>query len=395
MHSSLGSQRVSVRIELTDEQKLIHRTVRDFAAAELKPHAAARDREGKFPLDLVPKLASLGLLGLTVPQEYGGAGLDTVSAMLAIEAVAWGDASIALTVASHNSLCTGHILLFGNPEQKRRYLPRLAQGQALGGWCLTEPVAGSDAAAIETRAVRRGNGWVLNGAKTFVTQGSVAGVYVVLAVTNRGAGRHGISTFVVDRNVPGLRIGKKEDKLGLRASDTAEVVFDDCQVPDEMLIGAEGEGFRQAMRVLERGRMGIGAMAGGFGRCPPGDSYPQASQRRAFGKTLAEHPAIQFMIADMAMELDAAWLLGLRAAQLADLGQPFRREASMAKLYASEAAARATNKAVQIHGGYGFIKDYPVERYYRDVKLTEIGEGTSEIQRIIITKSLLEGQIRD
>ena len=337
----------------------------------------------------------MGLLGLTVPQEYGGAGLDTVSAMLAIEAVAWGDASIALTVASHNSLCTGHILLFGNPEQKRRYLPRLAQGQALGGWCLTEPVAGSDAAAIETRAVRRGNGWVLNGAKTFVTQGSVAGVYVVLAVTNRGAGRHGISTFVVDRNVPGLRTGKKEDKLGLRASDTAEVVFDDCQVPEEMLIGAEGEGFRQAMRVLERGRMGIGAMAVGLGRAALDDSIAYASQRRAFGKTLAEHQAIQFMIADMAMELDAAWLLVLRAAQLADLRQPFRREASMAKLYASEAAARATSKAVQIHGGYGFIKDYPVERYYRDVKLTEIGEGTSEIQRIIIAKSLLEGERRD
>ena len=384
-----------MRIELTDEQKLIHRSVRDFAAAELKPHAAARDREGKFPLDLVPKLASLGLLGLTVPQEYGGAGLDTVSAMLAIEAVAWGDASIALTVASHNSLCTGHILLFGNPEQKRRYLPRLAQGQALGGWCLTEPVAGSDAAAIETRAVRRGNGWVLNGAKTFVTQGSVAGVYVVLAVTDRGAGRHGISTFVVDRNVPGLRTGKKEDKLGLRASDTAEVVFDDCQVPEEMLIGAEGEGFRQAMRVLERGRMGIGAMAVGLGRAALDDSIAYASQRRAFGKTLAEHQAIQFMIADIAMELDAAWLLVLRAAQLADLRQPFRREASMAKLYASEAAARATSKAVQIHGGYGFIKDYPVERYYRDVKLTEIGEGTSEIQRIIIAKSLLEGERRD
>ena len=384
-----------MRIELAEDQRILHRTVRDFAAAELKPHAAARDREGKFPLDLVPKLASLGLLGLTVPQEYGGAGLETVSAMLAIEAVAWGDASIALTVASHNSLCTGHILLFGNPEQKRRYLPRLAQGQALGGWCLTEPVAGSDAAAIETRAVRRGNAWVLNGAKTFVTQGSVAGVYVVLAVTDRGAGRHGISTFVVDRNAPGLRIGKKEDKLGLRASDTAEVVFDDCQVPEEMLIGAEGEGFRQAMRVLERGRMGIGAMAVGLGRAALDDSIAYASQRRAFGKTLAEHQAIQFMITDMAMELDAAWLLVLRAAQLADLGQPFRREASMAKLYASEAAARATNKAVQIHGGYGFIKDYPVERYYRDVKLTEIGEGTSEIQRIIIAKSLLEGQIRD
>lgn len=384
-----------MRIELTDTQKSIHRSVRDFAAAELKPSAAARDREGKFPLDLVPKLSSLGLLGLTVPQESGGAGLDMVSAMLAIEAVAWGDASIALTVASHNSLCTGHILLFGNPEQKRRYLPRLAQGQALGGWCLTEPVAGSDAAAIETRAVRRGNGWVLNGAKTFVTQGSVAGVYVVLAVTDRAIPRRGISAFIVERTTPGLRIGKKEDKLGLRASDTAEVVFEDCQVPAEMLIGAEGEGFRQAMRVLERGRIGIGAMAVGIGRAALDDSIAYAMQRKAFAKTLAEHQAIQFMIADMAMELDAAWLLVLRAAQLADLGQPFRREASMAKLYASEAAARATSKAVQIHGGYGFIKDYPVERYYRDVKLTEIGEGTSEIQRIIIAKSLLEEERRD
>jgi alkylation response protein AidB-like acyl-CoA dehydrogenase len=384
-----------VRIELTDEQKLIHRTVREFAAAELKPHAARWDREGKFPLEIVPKLASLGLLGLTVPQEFGGAGLDMVSAMLAIEAVAWGDASIALAVASHNSLCVGHILHFGNHEQRRSYLPRLAQGKALGGWCLTEPVAGSDAAAIETRAVRKGTGWVLNGAKTFVTQGSVAGVYVVHAVTDRAAGRHGISTFIVDRNAPGLRIGKKEDKLGMRASDTAEVVFQDCQVPVEALIGAEGEGFQQAMRVLERGRIGIGALAVGLGRAALEDSIAYASQRKAFGKTLAEHQAIQFMTADMAMELDAAWLLVLRAAQLVDLKQPFRSEASMAKLYASEAAARATSKAVQIHGGYGFIKDYPVERYYRDVKLTELGEGTSEIQRIIIAKSLLKEAIRD
>lgn len=379
-----------MRIELIEDQRILHRTVREFAAAELKPSAAAWDRAGTFPLELVPKLASLGLLGLNVPQEHGGAGLDTVGAMLAIEAVSWGNASIGLTVASHNSLCTGHILLFGSPEQQRRYLPRLAQGQALGAWCLTEPVAGSDAAAIETRASRTAQGWVLNGSKTFVTQGSVAGVYVVHAVTDRQASRHGISAFVVERGNPGLRIGKKEDKLGLRASDTAEVIFEDCAVPPEALIGAAGEGFRQAMRVLERGRIGIGAMAVGIGRAALDDSMTYASQRKTFGKSIAEHQAIQFMIADMAMELDAAWLLVLRAAQLVDLGQPFRREASMAKLYASEAAARATNKAVQIHGGYGFIKDYPVERYYRDVKLTEIGEGTSEIQRIIIAKSLLE-----
>ncbi len=382
-----------MRIELTDDQKLVQRSVRDFAAAELRPHAAAWDREGKFPLEAVPKLATLGLLGLTVPPEFGGAGLDMVSAALAIEAVAWGDASVGLTIASHNSLCTGHILHFGSPEQKRRYLPRLAAGNALGAWCLTEPGAGSDAAAIQTRGVRKGNAWVLNGSKSFVTQGSVAGVYVVLAVTTPQGGRHGISAFIVERDAAGLRAGKKEDKLGLRASDTAEVVLEDCEVPAGALLGAEGEGFSQAMHVLERGRIGIGAMAVGIGRAALDDGVAYAAQRKAFGKHLTEHQAIQFMIADMAMELDAAWLLVLRAAQLADLGHPFRREASMAKLYASEAAARATAKAVQIHGGYGFIKDYPVERYYRDVKLTEIGEGTSEIQRIIIAKSLFENPV--
>ncbi len=379
-----------MRIELTEEQRLIHQTVREFARAELRPHAARWDREGHFPLDLVPRLAALGLWGLMVPADYGGAGLDTVSAMLAIEAVAWGDAGIGLSVASHNSLCTGHILQFGSPEQKRRYLPRLARGDILGAWCLTEPVAGSDAGAIQTRAVRRGGGWVLSGTKVFVTQGSVAGVYVVMAVTDPSAGRRGISAFIVERDAPGLRVGKKEDKLGVRSSDTAEVVLEDCEVPADALIGEEGDGHRQAMRVLERGRIGIGALAVGIGRAALDDSLAYARQRTAFGKPLVEHQAIQFMLADMATELDAAWLLVLRAAQLVDLGQPFRREASMAKLFASEAAARAATRAVQIHGGYGFIKDYPVERYYRDVKLTEIGEGTSEIQRIIIAKSLLE-----
>lgn len=379
-----------MRIELTDEQRLVQRTVRDFASGELRPHAARWDREGKFPLEIVPKLASLGLLGLIVPQEFGGAGLEMVSAALAIEAVSWGDGAMGLTVASHNSLCTGHIMLFGNEEQKRRYLPRLARGEVLGAWCLTEPHAGSDAAAIQTRAIRKSSAWVLNGTKAFVTQGSVGSVYVVMAVTDPAAGRNGISAFIVERGAPGLRIGKKEDKLGLRACDTAEVAFEDGEVPADALIGREGQGYHQAMRILERGRIGIGAMAVGLGRAALDDSIAYAHQRSAFGKHLAELQAIQFMIADMAMELDAAWLLVLRAAQLVDLGRPFRREASMAKLFASEAASRATNKAVQIHGGYGFTKDFAVERYYRDVKLTEIGEGTSEIQRIIIAKSLLE-----
>ena len=379
-----------MQIELSEEQVLLHRTVREFAATELRPNGRRWDREGTFPQEVVPKLAALGLLGLSVPQAYGGAGLGALGAALAVEAVSWGDGSMGLTVASHNSLCTGHILHAASADQKQRYLPRLASGEALGGWCLTEPSAGSDAAAIATRAQRRGSVYVLNGSKVFVTQGSVAGVYVVMAVTDPAAGRRGISAFIVERDTPGLRVGKKEDKLGLRASDTAEVIFEDCEVPAGHLIGAEGEGYAQAMKTLERGRIGIGAMAIGLGRAALDASIAYATQRKAFGRTLAEQQAIQFMIADMALELDAGWLLVLRAAQLADLGEPFRREASMAKLYSSEAASRAANKAVQIHGGYGYIKDYHVERYLRDVKLTEIGEGTSEIQRIIIAKSLLE-----
>lgn len=378
-----------MRIELTEEQKLVYRSVRDFAAAEVRPHAAKWDRDGTFPAAMVPKLADLGLLGLTVPAEHGGAGLDMVSAMLAVEAISWGDGAIGLTVASHNSLCTGHILLFANEDQKRRYLPKLARGDILGAWCLTEPGAGSDAASIQTRARRNGSSYVLNGSKAFVTQGSVGGVYVVMAVTDAAAGKDGISAFIVDRGARGLRVGKKEDKLGVRASDTAEVTFEDCEVPATALIGREGEGYQQAMAILERGRIGIAAMAVGLGRAALEDSLAYAAQRQAFGKPIGQHQAIQFMLADMGTELDAAWLLVLRAAQLVDLGRPFRREASMAKLFASEAGARATNKAVQIHGGYGFIKGYAVERYYRDIKLCEIGEGTSEIQRIIISKSLI------
>lgn len=378
-----------MRIELTEEQKLVYRSVRDFAAAEVRPHAAKWDRDGTFPAAMVPKLADLGLLGLTVPAEHGGAGLDMVSAMLAVEAISWGDGAIGLTVASHNSLCTGHILLFANEDQKRRYLPKLARGDTLGAWCLTEPGAGSDAASIQTRARRNGSSYVLNGSKAFVTQGSVGGVYVVMAVTDAAAGKDGISAFIVDRGADGLRVGKKEDKLGVRASDTAEVTFEDCEVPATALIGREGEGYQQAMAILERGRIGIAAMAVGLGRAALEDSLAYAAQRQAFGKPIGQHQAIQFMLADMGTELDAAWLLVLRAAQLVDLGRPFRREASMAKLFASEAGARATNKAVQIHGGYGFIKGYAVERYYRDIKLCEIGEGTSEIQRIIIAKSLV------
>lgn len=379
-----------MQVLTTEEQRLIHQTVRVFARDEVRPHAPAWDRAGRFPVELVPRLASLGLLGMTIPTEYGGAGLEMKAVAVAIEALAWGDGGLALAVASHNSLCAGHIAAFASDEQRRRFLPRLASGEALGAWCLTEPTAGSDAAAIQTRAVRRGHHWILTGTKVFVTQGSVGGLYVVMAVTEPGAGRAGISAFVVERDTPGLEVGRKEDKLGVRSSDTAEVRFVECAVPDTNRLGPPGDGYRQAMRTLERGRIGIAAMAVGIGRAALDASLAYARERTAYGRPIAELQAIQFMLADMATELDAAWLLTERAADLADRGQPFRREASMAKLYASEAGARAASRAVQIHGGYGFTRDYPVERFYRDIKLCEIGEGTSEVQRAIISRAVLE-----
>lgn len=377
--------------DLTDAQRILQQTVGEFAARELRPHAAEWDREERFPHEIVPKLAELGLLGMTIPERYGGSGLDLVSTAIAIERLAWADGSVALTVASHNSLCAAHIVLFGSEAQKERYLPRLSSGEALGAWCLTEPHAGSDAAAISTRADRRADAYVLNGTKVFVTQGSVAGVYVVMAKTDPQLGRRGISAFIVERGTPGLGIGKREHKLGVRASDTAEVIFEDVEVPAENRIGAEGEGYAQAMRVLEGGRIGIGAMAVGIGRAALEASLAYSRERTAFGQPIAQFQAIQWMLADMATELDAAWLLVLRAAWLADQGLPFRREASIAKLFSAEAARRAAERAVQIHGGYGYITDYPVERYYRDVKLCEIGEGTSEIQRLIIARETIGG----
>ncbi len=378
-----------MRFAYTEEQRLIHRTVREFAAAELRPHARRWDAEGAFPLELVPRLAQLGLWGMTVPPEYGGAGIDPVAMALAIEALAWGDGGIALSVAAHNSLCTGHIARFGSEGQKRAFLPRLASGEALGAWCLTEPGAGSDAANLATRAVRTGDRWVLTGTKVFVTQGSLAGVYVVMARTDPGAGRAGITAFIVERGTPGLRVGKHEDKLGMRSSDTAEVIFEDCEVPDAHVIGAPGDGYRQAMRVLEHGRIGIGALALGLGRAALEAAVAYARERHAFGRPIAEFQAIQGMLADMATDLDAAELLVMEAASRAAQDPPYRLHASMAKLFASEAASRAAARAVQIHGGYGYIKDYPVERIYRDVKLCEIGEGTSEIQRLIIAREVL------
>ena len=378
-----------MRFEHTDEQRLIRETARDFAARELRPHARAWDAEGVFPRSLIPKLAGLGLLGMIIPTDYAGSGLDALGMALAIEALAWGDGGIALAVAAHNSLCCGHIVLAGAEQQKRTYLPRLASGQALGAWGLTEPSSGSDAGALATRAERRGERWVLNGTKAFVTQGSIAGVYVIMARTDPAAGRRGISAFIVEAGTPGLRVGKHEDKLGVRSSDTAEVILEDCEVPAEQMLGAPGAGYQDAMRVLEGGRIGIGAMALGLGRAALDASVAYARQRQAFGRPITEFQAIQWMLADMATELDAAELLVLDAARRCAAGLSYRREGSMAKLFASEAASRAAAKAVQIHGGYGFIKDYPVERIYRDVKLCEIGEGTSEVQRMIIAREAL------
>lgn len=378
-----------MRIDYSEDQRLVHRTVREFAVTEIRPHARRWDAEATFPQALVPKLAQLGLWGMTVPPEYGGSGVDTVSMALAIEALAWGDGGIALSVAAHNSLCVGHIVRAGSDAQKRAYLPRLASGEALGAWCLTEPGSGSDSGALATRAERRGDRWVLSGTKVFVTQGSIGGVYVVLARTDPAAGHRGISAFIVEAGTPGLRVGKHEDKLGMRSSDTAEVLLDQCEVPESQLLGAPGAGFQDAMQVLEGGRIGIGALALGLGRAALDASVAYARERRAFGKPIGEFQAIQWMLADMAVELEAAELLVMQAANAAWRGLPYRRESSMAKLFASEAAARAASRAVQIHGGYGFIKDYPVERIYRDVKLCEIGEGTSEVQRLIIARELI------
>lgn len=372
----------------TDELRLLHQTVRQFARDELRPPAAGWDRQGRFPTEIIPKLAALGLLGMTTPVEHGGSGLPMTAVATAVEALAWGDGGVALSVAAHNSLCAGHIAAFASEAQRARFLPRLAGGEVLGGWCLTEPGAGSDAAALRTRAERRGDRWVLDGTKSFVTNGTLAGVFVVMAATTPGGGRDGITAFVVERGIPGLEPGKKEDKLGVRSSDTSEVRFAGCEVPDEHRLGQVGDGYRQAMRVLERGRIGIGAMAVGIGRAALDASLAYAQERVAYGRPIAELQAIQFMLADMATEMDAAWLLVEQAARLADRGEPFRRQASMAKLYASEAASRAASRAVQIHGGYGFLKDFPVERFYRDVKLCEIGEGTSEIQRLIISREV-------
>jgi len=381
-----------MNFDFSEEQELLRQTVRDFAEREIAPGASARDEAGRFPTELMPKLAALGLLGIHIPQDYGGAGLDALSGAVIIEEIARVDGAVALIIASHNALCAGHILIFGNETQKKKYLPTLATGETLGAWALTEPGSGSDAAALRTSAIRDKDHWLINGEKQFITQGSTAGIYVIMASTSHGQGRRGISAFIVERCTPGLNVGNCENKLGVRASDTAALHLEGLRVAAENLIGEINGAFENVLRIVQGGRIGIAAMAVGIARGAFEEALKYAQERKQFGKPIAGFEAIQWMLADMATEIDAARLLVHRAARLKDTGQAFSKAASQAKLYAAETAMRTTTKAIQIHGGYGYLKDYPVERYFRDAKLCEIGEGTSEVQRLIIAKETLAGR---
>jgi len=375
--------------ELPEDLVQIQRTVRELCEAEVKPRAREWDEAERFPWEVVRQLGPLGIMGMTVPEEFGGAGLGALAVAVVVEELARYDGSLALTVASHNGLGTGHILRFGTDAQRQKYLPPLARGERLAAWGLTEPGSGSDAAAMQTTAVRRGDGWVLNGAKTFITQGTVGDTFVVLARTAPERRQHGITAFILEKGMKGFSQRPIHGKLGMRSSDTAELLLEDVEVPDAQRLGDVDQGFLNTLQILDRGRVTIGALAVGLARGALEESRAYAKERRTFGKPIAEHQAIAFMLADVATELSAARLLVHRAAALCDSGAPFGREASMAKLYASEAAMRATSRAIQIHGGYGYTKDFPVERYYRDAKLCEIGEGTSEVQRMVIARSVL------
>ena len=389
-HGIAGSQ--GPDFELTESQEAVRELTRGFAENEMRPLVTKYDESQDFPFEIVEKLAGLGFMGMTWPEELGGAALDDISAAIVVEELARVDPSVALTVASHNSLCTGHIMLFGNEEQKRRYVPGLASGKVLGAWGLTEPGSGSDSGGMKTIADRDGNGWVINGSKSFITQGSVGSTYVIMAVSDRSKGKGGISAFIVERGMQGFSVGRKENKLGMRCSDTATLLLDSVRVPGENLIGRPGEGFKQALRVLDGGRVGIAALSVGIAQGAFDASLKYATDRHQFGQPLSEFQAIQWKLADMATEIDAARLLTYRAAWMKMQGEDITLAASKAKYFASEVAVRAANEAVQIHGGYGFIKDYPVEKLYRDVKLMTIGEGTSEVQKMVIARNILGGR---
>jgi len=379
-----------MNFDLSEEQQRIRDTLTEFAEREIRPFSTRWDKEETFPRHVIEKLGALGFLGVAFPEKWGGGGADTLSQVLVVEGLSRFDASIGLTAAAHMSLATGHIAEFASDETRDRYVPAMIQAKKLGAWCLTEPSSGSDAAAMKTRATRAGDSYRLNGGKMFITNGSAADVYVVNAVTDPESNRSGISAFIVDRESAGLSNGKRIEKLGLRASDTAEVIFDNVAVPARNLIGELGAGYRQTLKILEGGRIGIAGFAAGIARGAFEEARAYANERRQFNSRIADFQAIQWFFADMATRIEASWVLICRAAALKDARKPYAREAAMAKLFASETAMWATNKAVQIHGGYGYVTDFPVERYMRDAKLSEIGEGTSEVQRMIIAKSLLK-----
>jgi alkylation response protein AidB-like acyl-CoA dehydrogenase len=379
-----------VDFAFTDEQNQLRRSVREFAEGEIAPHVMEWDEASRFPSEIMPKLGEMGLLGVIFPEGYGGAGLGYIEYVIAIEELSRVDGSVGIIVAAHNSLCSNHIYKFGSDEQKKKYLAPLVQGKQIGAWSLTEPEAGSDAAGTRTTAVRDAKGWVLNGSKTFCTNGHYADIAVVMAVTDRSKNSHGISAFIVEKGTPGFKPGKKENKLGLRASDTSELILSDCRIPAENLLGAEGDGFIGSLKILDGGRISIAALGLGMAQGALEAATKYAKQRKQFGQTISEFQAIQFKLAEMATEVEAARLLVYQAAWLADRKDVrFTKESSMAKLFAGEVAVRVANECVQIHGGYGFIKDYPAEKFYRDVKLCTIGEGTSEIQKLVIARQLL------
>jgi len=373
----------------SEELLEIKRIAREFAENEIRPHVLEWDEKQIFPIEVLKKLAGLGFLGVLIPTEYGGAGLGYTEYVTIVEELSRVDGSIGISVAAHNSLCTGHIYLCGTPEQRKRFVEPLAKGEKIGAWSLTEPEAGSDAGGTQTVAKLDGDHWILNGQKTFTTHGTYGDICVAMAVTDKSAGHHGISAFILEKGMPGFFPGKKENKLGLRASDTSTVVFDDCRVPKENLLGSPGSGFIDALRILDGGRISIAALAVGMAQGAYEAALQYAKQRKQFGKPIAEFQAIQFKLADMATEIDAARLLMHRAAWMKDRGMQTTAQSSMAKLYAGEVAVRVANECVQVHGGYGFIKEYPAEKYYRDVKLCTIGEGTSEIQRLVIAREIL------
>jgi alkylation response protein AidB-like acyl-CoA dehydrogenase len=381
-----------VSTAVTPEREAILRTLKDFCDAEIRPNVLRWDEAQEVPREVLRKLGELGFLGALFPEKYGGAGLSYMDYQAIVEEIAAVDPSVALSLAAHNSLGSNHIFQFGTEAQRQRYMPHLSSGEWLAAWGLTEAEAGSDSGGTKTTAVRDGSAWILNGSKNFITNASVARVAVLMAVTDRTRRNRGISAFIVELDNPGIRIGKKENKLGMRASDTCTLVMEDCRVPEGNLLGAEGSGWVDSMKILDGGRIGIAALSVGLARGAFEAAFAYARQRRQFGKAICEFEAIQFYLADMATEIDAARLLTERAAAAKDAGQPVTKLSAQAKLFASEIAVRVTDRAIQIHGGYGFTKDFPVEKFYRDVKLCTIGEGTSEIQRLVIAKQLLSSE---